>query len=143
MLLYFPSVKVARCDLIPSQFGATYLFHFKSTTNSPKHYPSHPLIEGKIEFTGKFEDGNDLIFWFKYAANEGNHKLIKGKTISALVDFDPGEVQKLKFVGIGKKDEKSFFLFNKSMETGIEENMAKLNYDLKPQKATDKKRIKV
>lgn len=119
MLLYFPSVKIVKCDLVPSQHGASYIFHFKSTTNSPNHYPSHPLIDGKIEFVGKIEDIGDLKFWFKYAVGEENHKLLKGKTVSCLVDFNPSLVNKFKFVGIGKKDNEAYFLFNKSMTIGL------------------------
>jgi hypothetical protein len=143
MLLYFPSIKVAKCDLVPSQYGATYLFYLKSTINSPKHYPSHPLIEGKVEFVGKIEDANDLKFWCNYTFNEENHKLLKGKTMSALIDFDPSSKSKLKFVGMGKKDGEAYFLFNKSMNQSAEERVAKMNYDLKPQNIADKKRIKV
>lgn len=143
MLLYFPSVKVARCDLVPGSYGQSYLFHFKSTINSPKHFPDHPLIEGKIEFVGRINDAEDVEFWFKYCVNEDKPKNLKGKIVSILVDFDASRNIKFNFLGIGKKDQEAFFLFNKSMNLSIEENMAKLNYDLKPQKTADKKRIKV
>jgi hypothetical protein len=143
MLLYFPSIKIIRCDIVPSSFSASYLLYCKSTVNSPKHYPSNPLIEGKIEFVGKLNDNEQLKFWFKHCVNEDNYKNLKGKIVSVLIDFNPDDSNKFKLVGLGKKDDDAYYFFNKSMELTPEENMVKLNYDLKPQKTTDKKRIKV
>lgn len=143
MLLYFPSMKIIRSDIVPSNFGASYLLYFKSTINSPKHYPSHPLIEGKVEFVGKFGDNEQLKFWFKYCVSEENHKNFKGKTVSVLVDFNPDSSNKFKLVGLGKIDNDAYYLFNKNMELSSEESMAKLNYDLIPQKKKESKKIKV
>lgn len=143
MLLYFPSIKIARCDIVPSNFSATYLLYCKSTINSPKHYPSHPLIEGKVEFVGKMNDNEQLKFWFKYCINEDNYKNLNGKIVSVLVDFNPDVNPKFKLVGLGQKENDAYYLFNKNMELSPEEHVAKLNYDLKPQKTVDKKRIKV
>jgi len=143
MLLYFPSIKIIKCDLIPSNLGASYLFYFKSTINSPKHYPSNPLIEGKIEFVGKFNQYDELKYWFKYCLNEDNYKNLKGKLISVLVDFNPDQSIKFKLVGLGKKDNDAYYLFNKNMDLSSEESMAKLNYELIPQKGKEKKRVKV
>jgi hypothetical protein len=143
MLLYFPSIKIVRCDIVPSNFSANYLLYCKSTVNSPKHYPCHPLIEGKVEFVGKLTDNEQLKFWFKHCVNEENYKSIKGKFVSVLVDFNPDNSTKFKLVGLGKRENDAYYLFNKNMDLSPEEHVAKLHYDLTPQKSTDKKRIKV
>lgn len=144
-ILYFPNVKVAKCDLVPhANVSLTYLLHLKSQLKSPKHYPDHPLIEGKVEFVGKITDNDTFKFWFSYIFNESNHKKLKGLNLSVLVNFDPDNINsKFTLLGIGKKQDVAYLFSNRTLEVSPEEMKAKLNYDLNKKDMKDKPKIKI
>ena len=143
MILYFPSVKISRIDIIPKKLGITHLFYMKSQLKSPKHYPQHPLISGKIEFAGKIEFIDDLTFWFNFIFNDVNPKKAKGKIISVLVEFNSDDNTKFILKGIGKKNEIAYLFSNKSFSLLPEENKAKLFFDLSYKNIKEKKKTKV
>ena len=143
MLLYFPSLNISRSDIIPGTYEETYILYLKSKINSPKHYPEHSLIDGKIELVGKFQSSDDFNFWSNFLFNTNKTSSLKGKQISSLIEFNEHDSVKLKLVGIGKKDENSFFFWNKSLAFNPEETMAKLNYEVIPKIQKDKIKIKI
>lgn len=143
MMLYFPEVKISKCDLIPSERNSLYILHLKSQKKSPPHYPNHPLIEGKVEFVGKVNNNQDIAFWLKEIFGDDNPKNAKGKTISVLVDFTPEQSTKFCLLGIGKKNDFAYFFFNKNCSPDSEEMKAKFNYDLNKKNIQEKKKVKI
>ncbi len=143
MLLYFPNLKIIRCDIIPNDYGMVYLFYLKSQINSPKHYPNHPLINGKIELTGKISNHENVLFWLKKIFNEENNKKIKGKSMSVLIEFNPESSTKLKLLGIGEKDSNAYFFSNTELNLSPSETKPKMEYILEKKTTIEKKKIKI
>lgn len=142
-LLYFPSIKIYKCDFIPNQQHVNYIFHFKSNLTSPTHYPKNQLIIGKVEFVGTINNQDYFQYWFNDILKEINLKNIKNKNISTLVEFKENNSQKFFLVGIGKEFDFAYFFSNKSKNLTSEETLAKINYDLKIKNIKDKSKIKI
>jgi hypothetical protein len=105
--LYFPECKIIKAQLVPKS-TAVIIFYIKSLKNTPKHYPLHTLLEGKIEFsfslelTENFQKNkySDYFNLFECNLNHSPSKLI-GKKVSALILFNPNGEKKLDTVGLG------------------------------------------
>lgn len=109
--LYFPECKILKAVMVPKAVNVIF-FNLKSLKNSPKHYPVHPLIEGKVEFTfgleisPQFVDTKKSSYYnvFNTHFNTSVSKLT-GKTVSALILFNPTGIKKLDTIGLGIPNE--------------------------------------
>lgn len=115
--LYFPECKILKAVIVPKAVNVIF-FNVKSVKNSPKHYPSHPLIDGKVEFTFGLELSEHFIETKKsnyFNVFDSNLKTsvakLVGKTVSALILFNPQSEKKLDTIGIGISHE-SISLYN-------------------------------
>lgn len=105
--LYFPECKIIKAQLVPKT-TAVISFYIKALKNTPKHYPEHVLLNGKVEFsfglelTAQFQETRKSQFFnlFDCHSNNSPSKLI-GKKVSALILFNPQGEKKLDTVGLG------------------------------------------
>lgn len=105
--LYFPECKIIKATIVPKSINVIF-FNLKSIAKTPKHYPSHPLLDGHVEFTFGLElsetfkenKKSDYFKLFNSTINTSVSKFV-GKTVSALIMFEPEEVKKLNTIGLG------------------------------------------
>lgn len=109
--LYFPECKIIKAIMVP-KFVNVIFFNLKTVKNTPKHYPSHPLLEGKVEFTFGLELSENFqetkkshYFTLFNSALHTSVTKLAGKTVSALILFNPEGVKKLDTIGIGAPHE--------------------------------------
>lgn len=105
--LYFPECKIVKALLVPKSTNVIF-FNIKSKKNTPKHYPKHPLLEGKVEFTFGLElslnflDTKKSNYFNVFNSNiSSSVSQLTGKTVSALIFFDPEGDKKLDTIGLG------------------------------------------
>lgn len=147
--LYFPECKIIKAQIVPKSV-AVIMFHLKTVKNSPKHYPKHGLLEGKVEFTfglelsEHFKDTKSSNFFsvFECNWNVSPSRLI-GKIVSGLILFQPHLDKKLDTIGLGSSHD-NITIYNDNWnhkEIKSHSQIAKLNYNL-PLKNTGKEKTK-
>ena len=109
--LYFPECKIVKAIIVPKSINVIF-FNIKSQKITPKHYPSHPLLDGKVEFTFGLELSLNFleakksnffnVFHSNLTASVNN---LKGKKVSALILFNPDSEKKLDTIGLGVTNE--------------------------------------
>lgn len=148
MILYFPKIRIVRCDEKPSSLYQIYTLHLRSQEKTPLHYPKHPLLEGKIELFGKLED-TKIRFDEEYkkilinATGSDKSSQIKGKIVSILIDFNDESSPVIKLIGLGKNSEVAYEFGNSQLKSSSIELNAKLNYELIPSKVKERKKTKI
>lgn len=149
--LYFPECKIIKAQIVPKSI-AVIMFHLKTLKNCPKHYPKHPLLDGKVEFTfglelsEHFKDTKSSNFFhvFQCNWNVSPSRLI-GKTVSSMILFQPNLDKKLDTIGLGSEHE-IITVYNdnwSSKEIKSHSQIAKLNYNLPPKNTGKEKRTKI
>lgn len=147
--LYFPECKIVKAQLVPKS-NLVISFYIKSLKNTPKHYPNHPLLDGKAEFyfglelTDNFKDGHKHHYFdlFSQSITESVNKLI-GKKLSTLILFNPHGDKKLDTIGLGKVNDK-ISLYNDYWtpeEIKIVSQASKLLFELPSKNKTKKEKI--
>lgn len=138
MFLYFPSVKIVKLDKLPS----VSLLYLKSTIVSPKHYPKHPLIDGKLEFVGKINNQN----YQDFNTNKPTTEILKkGEIISVIIELKENQKNNLpaiSLVSYGIKNDKAnrflYVLANEQLSDALF-----LDYFLKVNNKKEQKKIKI
>ncbi len=137
MFLYFPSLKIVKLDSLPSGF----ILYLKSNIISPKHYPKHPLIDGKLEFVGKI--ANSMI----NTKNNHNKTPItkKGEFISVIIEFNENPKPNspaISLISYGFQNDKAKFFLNSTENQSLYESLF-LDYFLKVNETKEKKKLKI
>lgn len=149
--LYFPECKIIKAQIVPKSV-AVIMFYLKTVKNSPKHYPKHSLLEGKVEFTfglelsEHFKDTKSSNFFsvFECNWNVSPSRLI-GKKVSSMILFQPDAEKKLDTIGLGSENE-LITIYNDMWtpkEIKSHSQIAKLNYNLPPKNTGKEKRSKI
>lgn len=149
--LYFPECKIIKAQIVPKSV-AVIMFHLKTVKNSPKHYPKHALLEGKVEFTFGLElseyfkdtKGSNFFSVFDCNWNVSPSRLI-GKKVSSLILFQPESDKKLDTIGLGAEND-LITIYNDnwtSKEIKSHSQIAKLNYNLPTKNTNKEKRSKI
>ena len=109
--LYFPECKIVKAIIVPKSVNVIF-FNIKSQKNTPKHYPAHPLLDGKVEFTFGLELSLNFIetkksnYFNDFHSNlNASVNNLKGKKVSALILFNPEADKKLDTIGLGLPNE--------------------------------------
>lgn len=105
--LYLPECKIIKATIVPKAINVIFL-NLKTVQNTPKHYPKHPLLEGKVEFTfglelsDNFQNIQKSNYFNLFNSNIGTSvSKLAGKKVSALILFNPDGIKKIDTIGIG------------------------------------------
>lgn len=153
--LYFPKCKIHKADLIQAT-QPKILLYIKSTAFTPKFYPPHEIIQGKIECLFPFqtnilygENKNNFIQIFNddvfdnQKINLVPKKLLK-KELSLLVFFSPEESLILQPVALGLKNEMPIFFINGiAHENEKLSHMVFLEHELSHKNSKESKKVKL
>lgn len=151
--LYFPRCRISRSDTLPSYGNTTCTFLIKSLQPTPKHYPEHFMLKGKVDLFFKLAFYHltlDSVAQFHQVlgndANIERGKDLIGKKVSVLAIFNPNLPIILECIAIGEIDAPPI-LFNNKLTTIENEGIVKvamLNYKLtRNNKETKDKRQKI
>lgn len=149
--LYFPECKIIKAQIVPKSV-AVIMFHLKTVKNCPKHYPKHPLLDGKVEFTfgleltEYFKDTKSSHFFsvFECNWNVSPSRLI-GKKVSSMILFQPQSDKKLDTIGLGTEHD-IITIYNDNWhpkEVKSYSRIAQLNHNLPVKNTGKEKRSKI
>ena len=154
--LYFPHCKIADADLINTSEQKIVLY-IKSKDITPKFYPSHNVLKGKVDLFFKFElnqsinnfdnlEAMKIIFGPEYIKSSFKKiKSLKKKEISTLCFFNPENEVICDCVGLGEPNQlASFFNLENLQDIKKVSQMIFLDYQLQIFKTDEySKRIKI
>lgn len=136
--LYLPECKIIKATIVPNAINVIF-FNLKTIKNTPKHFPNHPLIEGKVEFTfgldlsENFKNTKKSNYFNLFNSNIGTSvSKLAGKNVSALILFNPNSIKKIDTIGLGPVND-LITIYNdlwESKEIQIISHAAKLFFEL-------------